>query len=67
MGLHGAHWLLDAELVVAVVHDGVVAERAGGEVEAPGERLGAGAVVAQGAGPVAAGGQGGQHDPSPIP
>ena len=51
---------LDAELVVAVVHDGVVAERAGGEVEPLGEGLGVGAVVAEGAGLVAAGGHGGQ-------
>src|SRR5262245_6483480 len=46
---------LDAELVVAVVHDGVVAQRPGGEVEAPGEGLGAGAVVAEPAGFVPAG------------
>ena len=51
---------LDAELVGAVVHDGVVAERAGGEVEALGQGLGIGAVVAEPAGLVAAGGHGGQ-------
>ena len=47
---------LDTELVVAVVHDRGVAQRPGREVEAPGERLGAGAVVAEPAGLVAAGG-----------
>src|SRR6266702_2045931 len=47
---------LDAELVVAVVHDGLVAQGAGGQVEPPGERLGAGAVVAEPAGLMAAGG-----------
>jgi hypothetical protein len=46
---------LDAELVVAVVHDRLVAQRPGREVEALGERLGAGAVVAGPAGLVAAG------------
>ena len=52
---------LDAELVGAVVHDGLVAERAGGEVEPLGQGLGVGAVVAEPAGFVAAGGDGGQH------
>ena len=52
---------LDAELVVAVVHDRLVAQRPGREVEPPGQRLGIGAVVAQPAGLVAAGGHGGQH------
>ena len=51
---------LDAGLVVAVVHDGLVAQRSGREVEATGERLGLGAVVAEPAGLVAAGGGKGQ-------
>ena len=42
---------LDAELVVAVVHDRPVAQGPGGEVEALGEGLGAGAVVAEPPGP----------------
>ena len=51
---------LDAELVGAVVHDRAVAQGAGGEVEPPGQGLGIGAVVAEPAGLVAAGGRGGQ-------
>src|SRR6266705_1008202 len=51
---------LDAELVGAVVHDRGVAQRPGREVEAPGERGGVGAVVAEPAGLMAAGGDGGE-------
>src|ERR1019366_3714734 len=51
---------LDAELVSAVVHDGLVSQRPGRTVEALGERLGIGAVVAEPAGLVPAGGGGGQ-------
>ena len=56
----GAGAGLDAELVVAVVHDGLVAQGAGGRVEPLGERPGAGAVVAGPAGLVSAGGGRGQ-------
>ena len=52
---------LDAELVGAVVHDWLVAQGPGGQGESLGERLGVGAVVAQAAGLVAAGGHRGQH------
>ena len=43
-----------------VVHDRLVAQRAGGEVEPLGQGLGAGAVEAEPPGLMAAGGDGGQ-------
>jgi hypothetical protein len=49
---------LDAELVGAVVHDWPVAQGAGRQVEPGGEGCGVGAVVAEPAGFVAAGGDG---------
>ena len=51
---------LDAELVYPVVHDRPVAQGAGGQLESPGQRGGVGAVVAEPAGLVPAGGDGGQ-------
>ena len=52
---------LDAELVSAVVHDRLVAQRAGREVEPCREGLGIGAVVA---GPTRAGGRGRRWRPA---